>query len=441
MKKKLIAFIGILFITVALGSLSSRATSFDSFDAKTALGGASLALQRYFEQNPDAAEKLSGLLTPLKENTDAYKKENGTDAPEEDEEVLYENRIIGVVAVPSALNVRADATILSEIVAKEYRGMEIYVIGEKNSGSALWYKVIKGETQGYILGKYVVFDQEAEDFKQMVHEEYRDNTELPAEVTFADDINSLPQDVKDLLQGYSAEIKYALHADFDLNKENGSMLGMYSDLIYALENYNYITDIIDQYNLSESASLINNQVWAVELNRERLSHETNTSYEEFQKQMEEEAARKAEEARKAAEEKERREREEAEAAERAYKASMVYQIPNYAASFIGITPYVWGGASLQYGADCSGFVGQVYAHFGLISQSAANSHAYDSYALRSVGRAVSLAEIQPGDLICYNGHVAIYYGNGVIVHAPSPGHYVSFGTLDTSRVIGVRRLY
>ncbi len=87
-------------------------------------------------------------------------------------------------------------------------------------------------------------------------------------------------------------------------------------------------------------------------------------------------------------------------------------VVNYAMNFVG-NPYVWGGKDPNTGADCSGFTSYVYAHFGI------NIPSY-SYSQRSVGKEVSYANAQAGDLICYAGHVAIYMGNGQIVHARGP---------------------
>ncbi len=88
------------------------------------------------------------------------------------------------------------------------------------------------------------------------------------------------------------------------------------------------------------------------------------------------------------------------------------EVVAYANQFVG-NPYVWGGTSLTNGADCSGFICSVYAHFGI------NFGRLTSGDFRSVGQEVSYSNMQPGDIICYSGHVAIYAGGGKIVEAQS----------------------
>lgn len=104
----------------------------------------------------------------------------------------------------------------------------------------------------------------------------------------------------------------------------------------------------------------------------------------------------------------------------------------YATQFIG-NPYVWGGTSLTNGADCSGFVMSVYAHFGYTLP-------HSSAAMASCGRGVSYSEAQPGDLICYSGHVALYMGGGTIVGAQSTQAGITTQNATYRTIIAVRRI-
>ncbi len=108
-------------------------------------------------------------------------------------------------------------------------------------------------------------------------------------------------------------------------------------------------------------------------------------------------------------------------------------VVDYATQFVG-NPYVWGGTSLTNGADCSGFVQSVYANFGV-------SLPRTSYEQQNAGTEVSYADAQPGDLICYGGHVAIYMGNGQIVHASNSTDGIKISNDATYRtILSVRRL-
>ena len=107
-------------------------------------------------------------------------------------------------------------------------------------------------------------------------------------------------------------------------------------------------------------------------------------------------------------------------------------VVSYACQFVG-NPYVWGGTSLTNGADCSGFVMSVFAHFGI-------GLPHSSAALQGCGKAVSYANAQPGDLICYSGHVAIYMGGGQIVHAQSTAVGITTSSATYRTIVAVRRV-
>lgn len=108
------------------------------------------------------------------------------------------------------------------------------------------------------------------------------------------------------------------------------------------------------------------------------------------------------------------------------------KIAKYACQYIG-NPYVPGGTSLTNGADCSGFTYRVYADFGY-------SLPRTSYSQRSAGTGVSYADAQPGDLICYDGHVALYIGGGKIVHASTQRTGIKIGTAQYRTILAVRRI-
>lgn len=165
-----------------------------------------------------------------------------------------------------------------------------------------------------------------------------------------------------------------------------------------------------------------------------------------------EAESKAEE--EARLQKEREEREKAQAAAKASQAqtetkssqaattstnftsdgSMGAAVAEYALQFVG-NPYVYGGTSLTNGADCSGFVLAVYANYGV-------SLPHSSTSQRSQGYAVDgLANAQPGDIICYSGHVGIYIGNNQIVHASTAKTGIKISNADYRTVLAVRRIF
>ncbi len=112
------------------------------------------------------------------------------------------------------------------------------------------------------------------------------------------------------------------------------------------------------------------------------------------------------------------------------------KVAKYACQYIG-NPYVSGGTSLTNGADCSGFTYAVYKNFGY-------SIPRTSYLQRSAGTGVSYENIQVGDLVCYDGHVAMYIGGGLIVHAsnsnPYPRGGIKVSNANYRTILAVRRI-
>lgn len=108
------------------------------------------------------------------------------------------------------------------------------------------------------------------------------------------------------------------------------------------------------------------------------------------------------------------------------------QIAKYACQFIG-NPYVPGGTSLTNGADCSGFTYRVYSDFNYRLPRTSTEQ-------RSAGKGVSYSEAQPGDLICYSGHVALYIGGGMIVHASTQKTGIKVGNAEYREILAVRRI-
>ena len=109
-------------------------------------------------------------------------------------------------------------------------------------------------------------------------------------------------------------------------------------------------------------------------------------------------------------------------------------VASYALQFVG-NPYVYGGTSLTNGADCSGFVMAVYSHFGV-------GLPHSSGAQRGCGYSVGgLANAQPGDIVCYSGHVGIYIGNGQIVHASTAATGIKVSNASYRQVLSVRRIF
>jgi len=109
-------------------------------------------------------------------------------------------------------------------------------------------------------------------------------------------------------------------------------------------------------------------------------------------------------------------------------------VAEYAVQFIG-NPYVWGGTSLTNGVDCSGFVMKVYEEFGVNLPHSSSADRMQGYAVDGLENAL------PGDLICYSGHVALYIGDGMIVHASNEKDGIKVSEADYRKILAIRRIF
>ncbi|MBQ6551453.1 MAG: C40 family peptidase [Lachnospiraceae bacterium] len=464
-------------MAVMLGStsLTAGAARFDMLDASTAVAGASAVLSDYFASNEDAAEKIAAALSPIIAVAEETASVGGYNRSQETtDETLYEASVKGVASVDGVLNIREAPSTLSNIVECVMRGGEVTVLGERTVNGNLWYKVEFRGIEGYVAGNYVAFGTEAEELKVVVQKEQTGETSLPGKFVIPDDISWLGQSLQDKLNYFSNEINYCIGTNYPEEAAKENYIGMYAILLYLLENYQGIMDIANEYGLTATYNTAAAAIRKVDASRESISAYTGSSEEQMVASIIEAATPStttppettappvvaaapapaetaapapapapAETPAPAPAETPAPEPQPAQPAPVVETPAPVVftgtggEIAAYAASWVGRINYVYGGNDFREGGgvDCSHFTYNVYKHFGLISS-------YDtSGGQRNWGYAVALSDIQPGDLVCYPGHVAIYYGNGQIVHAPAPGRMIEIGSLYVLDIVGVRRLY
>lgn len=341
---------------------------------------------------------------------------------------------IAVAQVNHYVNVRQEPDTESEILGKLYDKSAATVLETTEDG---WYRITSGNVNGYVKAEYVVVGDEelARSVGMRLATVTTTTLFVRTEPTTEAKVLTMLPDGDDVVVTDESTEGWAKVSTAD------------GDGYVALDYVTLSTEYIHAESKAEEEARLARE----EAERQAAAR----AAEEARKAREAEAARAAAEqeaARKAAEKQEVKKSgagssagsssgssagssSGSSAGQSAQTASSNGQaVVDYARQFLG-NPYVYGGNSLTNGTDCSGFVKGVYAAFGINLPRTSSEQ-------RSVGYAVSLSEIQPGDIVCYSGHVGIYAGNNTLIHASNEKTGITLTSPVTYRsVLAVRRIF
>ncbi len=316
------------------------------------------------------------------------------------EEETFKSLVIA--QVNNYVNVRDLPSEDGNIVGKLYDKSVGVFIEEENG----WYKIESGSVTGYVKGEYCVTGEAAVELAKKV------GTRIATVTTTTLKVREQPS-------------------------TDSTVLGL-----VPIEDELLVTEELDGWvkiNIEEGDGYVSTDY--VTLSTEFVKAESKAEEEARLKKAEEE--RKAAEAAAAASQAKKKSSSGNSSSSTSQAPAMTVSggseygnaVANYALQFVG-NPYVYGGTSLTNGADCSGFVMSVYSNFGI-------SLPHSSAADRKVGYEVEggLANAQPGDLICYSGHVALYIGNGQIVHASTAKTGIIVSNAGYRQALAVRRIF
>ena len=398
---------------------AAKAQEQEIVDVHTVSGsGALTSLAAQEVLNAQAADETAEqTTTQTAEQTTTQTAEQTTEQTADDAEQTAEQQetqtegLSGASALPSSgtviarvsdfVNVREQPDVYSEAVGKMHANAVGNLLETVAGGE--WALVESGNVKGYVKSEFLVFGAEADAMLDSV-------ATTIATVT-ADELNVRASSSTDseIYARVSNGEKLTVVEELDewvrvaINGEEG----------YLFKDYvNLVNDYVRAESREEEAARI---ARASELEQERIQTLAQEAKQESKTPSEDRTYQSAENY----------------VTSYSDKGSAVVA---FALQFVG-NPYVWGGTSLTHGCDCSGFTMSVYENFGVKISHASDAQAYVGYPVDGLENAM------PGDIISYPGHVALYIGDGQIVHASHPGVGIIVSSAYYTPAIAVRRIF